>query len=236
MGQFAAFLPGIGSALGGLLGGDGGVGDANARNSQLNQQIQNLFKELGQREALNFREAKGLFQGRADRVLGDIDRAAAGIGSTERSLKRGASDRAQQSTAGLTSNLQQSGFNSSTIGANLQRGINSDLERNLAGISGQADRARSGIASTKAGFRSQVEGDLANLPLLRNSASSNRIQGLVAALQEMASVPGGQTGGFGELGGSLGGLLGSFFSGGGGGGSLGSSFNLNLDGLNGTFA
>ena len=228
MGQFAAFLPGIGSALGGLLGGDGGVGDANAANALLNSQIKNLFREMGQREALRFREAKGLFQGRADRVLSDIDRAAAGIGSTERSLTRGAVDRSKASTANLKQSLASKGFRNSTIGANLQQGVNNNLENNLTAVSSQADRARSGIAQTKAGFRTQVEGDLARLPLLRNSAESSRLNGLVAALQEMASVPAGKNDGFGQLGGSLGGLLGSFLGGGGSSGGFAGLSGMNF--------
>lgn len=216
---------------------DDGTGSANSANSALNAHIKSLFREMGQREAIRFAEAKVLFQGRADRVLGDMDRAAAGVGSSERTARRGASDRNERNTASLTQGIRRAGFKNSTIGANLQRGVNDNFERNLSNITAQADRARTGIATTKAGFRAQVEGDLANLPLLRNSSEQNRLLNFTKALAQMGHVAQGGRDNSGALG-ALGGSLFSAFGGGWGGGSMGNSFNSNFDGnlYGGTFA
>jgi len=197
-----------GRLLGGMLDGDGGVGDANAGNARLNQQINNLFREMGQRESLRFKTAEDRFKSLADNVMGDFDQASAGIGSTERSLTRGAVDRSKSNTANIKQGLASSGFSNSTIGANLQQGANSRLEQDLSNVSSQADRARSGLATTKAGFRTQVEGNLANLPLMRNSAEQNRLLNFTDALSKQGHVASGEKGGFGDLFGAFGGALG----------------------------
>jgi hypothetical protein len=197
-----------GSLLGGLLDGDGGVGEANAANAALNRRINQLFQEMGQREALRFREATGLFQNRLDSVMDTLDRADASVGGAERSAQRAATTRRDQNSANLQQQLQSSGFRNSTIAANAQRGVNNDYERTLGNISAQAGQQRAGLATQRAGFQSSLMGDLANLPLLRNSAETSRLQNFASALEKQYHTPSGEKGGFGDLFGALGGAMG----------------------------
>ncbi|MHA7813263.1 MAG: hypothetical protein ACX94C_07735 [Phycisphaerales bacterium] len=197
-----------GSFLGGLFDGDGGVGDANAYNMMLNRDIRNLFREMGQREALSYREATGLFNERLEDVMGTLDRAEAQVGQGTRSALRNASDQSQQAQAAVQQNLRSRGLGNSSIAGNAQRGIASDLARNVGDIYAQEGRTRAGLGQARAGFQSSLMGDIASLPLQRNASAQNRLLNYTGALENMAAVPSGQTGGFGDLFGGIGSALG----------------------------
>jgi len=221
-----------GSFLGGLLDGDGGVGAANAANAILNQRINSLFKEMGQREALRFREANKLYRSRLDNVMGDLDRVDAQVGQGTRASIRNANDQSQQAQASIMQRMQSSGLNNSSLAANAQRGVASDLARNVGDIYAREGQTRMQLGNTRAGFRSSLEGDIANLPLLQNQTEYARLLANTQALENQAHKPSGKSGGFGSLLGGLGGALGVGLGGGGffgGGGSELGAFSV-LDG------
>lgn len=193
-----------GQLLGGMFDGDGGVGDANRINAQINQRISNLFRSMAQYEAKYFRDATKLFEDRAESVMGDLDRAEAQVGQGTRSALRQASTGADQAQAAITRSLNSRGLGNSSIAANAQRGVATDLARTVGDIYAREGAIKSNIGQTKAGVRASVEGDVARLPLLRNSSSQNRLFNFTQALEKMAAVPSGQKGGFGGLLGSLG--------------------------------
>jgi hypothetical protein len=209
-GGLGSLLGAGGSLLGGLFDGDGGVGDANAINARLNRDIRNLFREMAQKEALYFRDATKLFQSRADGVMGDLDRAEAQVGQGTRSALRQASTGADQAQAAIKQAMISRGLGNSSLAANAQRGVASDLSRNVGDIYAREGAIKTQLGQARAGTRAAVEGDLANLPLLRNSSSQNRLLNYTQALEKMMAVPSGESGGFGELGGALGGAFGGW--------------------------
>lgn len=212
-----------GSVLGGLLGGDGGVGAANDYNMLLNQRVNDLYRVMGQREARYFRDATKLFQARADAVLGDLDRSEAQIGQGTRSALRQANTGANQAQAAMTTALNARGLGNSSIAANAQRGVASDLARNVGDIYAREGAIKSQLGQSRAGYRAQVEGDLANLPLMRNSSMQNRLMSWADALEGMSATPSGSGSGLSSLLGNAG-LLGGLALGGGAGGGAGGGF------------
>lgn len=210
----------FGNLLGGLitssLSGDGGVGDANRINSMLNNRINNLFREMGQRESMYFRDATGLYQDRAKQVMGSLDRADAQVGQGTRASLRNASDQSQQANASITQNLLSRGLGNSSLAGNAQRGVASDLARNVGNIYAREGQTRAGLGMNRANVQAGVLGDIARLPLMRNDSTQNRLYNWTQALADQQAQPSGEqnpmAGILGSAGGSLAeGLIGSFF-------------------------
>jgi len=215
-------IPGLGSIigagagfLGGLLDGDGGVGDANAMNMMWMRQIQNLWREQGQRINKETLENERRLQQRLDAVMLDFDRADANIGGSERSGIRTATEQGQQANSMLQQGLYSRGFQNSSMAENAQRGIAADQARMIADIQARAGQQRAGLAQNRAGMRASLMGDIAQVPLTRMNAFANNTAGYSGALQSFTAQPHGQSNGFGDLFGGLGSGLGGFIGGGG---------------------
>ena len=212
MSVFGGLLGIGGSLLGGLLDGDGGVGDANAANAAPNAQIRNLFKGQQVKNRLGFIEAEKRFREQIDNAEGRLDRSEADVRGITRGAKQSVHDNAQRQTAGASQSLLNRGLLNSSVGANMQRGIASDTQRNLSNIDAQQSGVLSQLGQRRAGLMASLEGGLARLPVQENQLGTNLTGMFSNALGQQEHVPTGQTGGmsslFGQFAPSLAGLFG----------------------------
>lgn len=208
-----------GSLLGGLFGDDG-QDRANQMNAAMMQQVLNGYREESVQNQLFYREARRLYGERTDEVLADLGRAEAEMRGSSREAQRGVAARGAQTQGAVTQNLTSRGLTGSTIAANAQRGVASDVSRGIAGIQQQEGSLLAGLNQQRAGVRSGLLRDEAELGL-REQQSRYQIQrdrlGFMGGVQHQAQ-PDGLSGLLGSIG-SLGGFaLGGGFGGGGGGG------------------
>jgi hypothetical protein len=197
-----------GSILGGLFNDDGGVDAANAINAGLNSRISNLFRESLERNRLGFFRAGQMLDQRTDQVLGDIDRARADLGGAVRQTRRDIYDNRTRTEASAQQGLIGSGLSNSSIGANMQRGIAADTSRQLGAANQALALGLSGLERQRAGVRSALLGDQANLNIQEQQSFANIANNYANALNQQGAVPGAPSSGGSQLGGLLGLALG----------------------------
>lgn len=222
MGFFSTAL-GIGGAL------LGGISDNSANASYENtmqaflDQIQLLYREDRQRVSDAYGQNRNLLQERQNAVLGDLRLAEGELRGGARSGLRAIQDQSTRSLGNLKAQLAGSGLLGSSTDINLQRAIASDAARASADYLGGVGRDLASLSTTRAGFRSDLMGDIAQNPLGELFAQRGITDNLVNSL--MAFRPQAPQGGGASGGGILGGLLGGQIDDAGGiGGILGSLF------------
>lgn len=238
----------IGNAAGSLLGGlfgDDGQEEAALMNAAMMNEILNGYREESVQNQLFYREARRLYGERTDEVLADLGRAEAEMRGSSREAQRGVAARGAQTQGAVTQNLTSRGLTGSTIAANAQRGVASDVSRGIAGIQQQEGSLLAGLNQQRAGVRSGLLRDEAELGL-REQQSRYQIQrdrlGYMGGI-EFQAQPDGLASFFGTAGSLAGFAAGGGFGGGGGFGSVPGSFGTfsgfappGIGGMGGTFA
>jgi hypothetical protein len=201
-----------GSLLGGLIGGDGGAGDAFAMNQALVRKILEGYREQSVRNELAYREARQLYGERTDQVLADIGRAEAQLQGSSREAQRGVAARGAQTQGAVTQNLTSRGLGNSTIAANAQRGIASDVSRGIAGIQQQEGAGLANLNMQRAGVRAGLLGDQAELPIRQFQSGYGVARDRLGYLGDL-TYQGNQGPGLGsQLGGAIGGIPGGLLA------------------------
>lgn len=178
-----------------MLSGGMGFGQSMLGGRSQRRQRKKMKRKLGR--ALDATEAiqgKGLQQQQAlsrqatAQQLAGYDAAKREAQRMGRASKQSALDKEQQLGASLSQNLADRGLGSLTVGGNLQRGIASDTQRQMAGINEGLAGMFGDLALGRAG--AEAEGT-ANLAGLMGQQSD-----LMAQLAQMRALDGAQLGGF----------------------------------------
>ena len=149
-------MPAIIAALIGAGAFGGSMMDSRAQKKQNRSYSRRLGRSLRDTEAIRGREfaqREGLTRQATQELVGGYDAARKEVGRLGRAGKQGALDRANQTQASISQNLSNRGLGSLTTGANLGRGINADLGREVQGI----DEGLAGLFSNLAMGRSQAQ-------------------------------------------------------------------------------
>jgi hypothetical protein len=173
-----------GSALGSFMGG------RKAKKDKRKMQ-QRLKRALSATESI---QGKGLQQQEAlsrlatQQQLGGYDTARREASRLGRTAKREAIDRGTQLEARASQNLANRGLGSTTAGANLSRGISSDVSRTNAGIDEGLAGLFGDLALGRSGVEAQGTANLANI--------AGQQTDLQSQLAQMRLLGGGTLGNF----------------------------------------
>ncbi|MDE0913881.1 MAG: hypothetical protein OSB57_01735 [Planctomycetota bacterium] len=153
-------------------------------------------------------------------------RAEAAVGSLGQSAYRRINEREQQSLGAMNSGLAQRGLYNTTVGANLQRGIQADSNRAF----GEVDEGLAGLRSSLIGQNTNRNmgalGMLANNKTEQLGFGSSQNTNLVNLLaHQLDGQQMSQSTGWGQMGSELGGLIGGLFTGGNSSGPSDAYFN-----------
>jgi hypothetical protein len=143
------------SMLGGMFGGSGDpkAGRMRDRMRANLQSGQQLWRQDWDRALQAYLQQLEGIRGAKKETMADLSR----LGGAE---KRSVLDREQQSGAAMRSDLSRRGLGNTTVGANMQRGITSDTNRSLAGITERMAALRAQATSQYAGQEAQSLGNL----------------------------------------------------------------------------
>jgi hypothetical protein len=249
MGGMAAGLGGAGLSL---LGGVLGKRDEKKQRELMERKIRNASRDTQSIMGRYFGQADTAARKATGQEVAGYDTARREASRLGRSGKQAALDREKQLSGSLSQGLADRGLGSTTVGANVQRGISADtlrqmsgIDEGLAGLFGQLALGRSGVEaqgtrtlSDLGGQQAQMNTNLAQMQRLGGntlgnffapqssgqSALSMALPGIASGFgQAMGSIGGGQQGGISPQ------LLQWLFSGqqGGPNPSAGAGMNLN---------
>ncbi len=139
---------------------------------------------MGEREGESVPGFEVLGDGR-EQQLGGYDTARREVSRQGRGAKREALDREQQLMGQASQGLAQSGLGSTTIGANLQRGIASDTNRSMAGVDENLAGLYGNLALGRGGVEAQGSERLGQLAGARGDIMSQLAQ--MRSLQDLYS-------------------------------------------------
>lgn len=181
-------LGSLGAAFGGsLLGGHLASKRAKKDKKKLEKRIGRAIGVTESIQGRGLQQQEALSRLATKQRLGGYDTARSEAGRLGRAGKQGALDRGQQMEARVSQGLQNRGLGSTTVGANLSRGVAADTSRSmqsidegLAGLYGDlalgragAEAAGSDQLSALAGQRGDVMSQLAQMRILKGGQLGN---------------------------------------------------------------
>lgn len=153
-GGFGAGLPGFGGAGLSLLGGILGAKEDKKKAASQNRRLWRAIKRTEATQGLSYAQQEAASRKATAERLAGYDTARKEASRLGRGAKRTALEREQKMGGSLSQGLASRGLGSTTVGANLSRGLASDTMRSLAdideGLAGMFGNLALGRAETQA--------------------------------------------------------------------------------------
>lgn len=170
-----------GQALGSIPGFEhvGGFLSGRAAKKEKRRAKQRFQRALGATEAIQgrgFQQQEALTRQATAQQLAGYDAAKREASRLGRTSKRAALDRETQQLGRVSQGLANSGLGSTTVGANLQRGVSSDTTRNLSSIDEGLASIYGDLALGRAGTEAAGTSQLADLARQQGDWQANLTQ------------------------------------------------------------
>lgn len=149
-----------GSAISALAGGIGAAQQAAAQ-KELMKKILALYKKQAGQETIQYEKQLALLQGALKDQGKTFDAAKKDLSFYGQQAKQGILDQSKQAQAGAQQQLVSSGLYNTTVGANMQSGIQGQAGKALAGVDQQLGQMFSGLTMAKGQATTAAKGALA---------------------------------------------------------------------------
>jgi hypothetical protein len=206
----------VGSIAGSLIGANKAKKAQKKYNKRRASEIANLTKLIDSWTTSGnqlLAQKGGLLQQMLQQSEAGGRRSEAAVGSLGQSAYRRINEREQQSLGAMNSGLAQRGLYNTTVGANLQRGIQADSNRAFGEVDEGLAGLRSSLINQNTSRNMGALGMLGNLHSEQLAFGSSQLDRKAALSGESLKGSISQSPGYGQMGSQLGSLLGGLFPG-----------------------